>query len=125
MPEARIPPHNLDAEISTLGSLMLNQDAVHNVIDILKPEDFYDEKHEIIYNSIYDLCEKNSPIDVLSVSAHLKEKNLLKKIGSNSYLTQPVFYLNLQIQLALREFLLLICAVCLFFPMFLPECFLV
>lgn len=90
MAKARIPPHNLDAEMSVLGSLMLHPDAVHQVVDILKPEDFYHENHQIIHGAIYDLSEKNSPVDVLSVGAKLKEKKHLKTIGGNTYLTQLV-----------------------------------
>ena len=90
MAKARIPPHNLDAEMSVLGALMLNTDAVHQVIDILKPDDFYHESHGKIYGVIEDLCEKNSPVDILSVSAKLKEKKILKIIGGSSYLAQLV-----------------------------------
>ncbi len=90
MAKTRTPPHNLEAEMSVLGSLMLHPDAVHNVIDILKPEDFYDDKHQRIYATIESLCEKNSPVDILSVSAKLKEKKLLKDAGGSSYLTQLV-----------------------------------
>jgi len=90
MPKVRIPPHNLDAEISTLGALMLHPDAVYNVVDILKPGAFYDEKHQTIYSAIHELSEKNSPIDILSVSTRLKEKNVLEKIGGRAYLAQLV-----------------------------------
>jgi replicative DNA helicase len=86
----RIPPHNLEAEISTLGALMLHPDAVNNVIDILEPDDFYHENHQMIYDAIYTLSAANSPIDVLSVSARLKEKKSLEKIGGSAYLTQLV-----------------------------------
>ncbi|PJE73179.1 MAG: replicative DNA helicase [Candidatus Tagabacteria bacterium CG10_big_fil_rev_8_21_14_0_10_40_13] len=86
----RIPPHNLEAEISTLGALMIHSDAVTNVIEILNPEDFYDTKHQLIYKAIYDLTQNNSPIDILSVSARLKEKKAIKKIGGSAYLTELV-----------------------------------
>ncbi|MBU1179268.1 replicative DNA helicase [Patescibacteria group bacterium] len=86
----RIPPHNLDAEVSTLGALLLNKDAVTQTADILTPEDFYDEKHQIIYNAIYELASKNSPVDILSVSARLKEKKVIEQIGGNAYLTELV-----------------------------------
>jgi len=83
-----MPPQNLEAEISTLGSLMLNPSSINKIVDFLKPEDFYDERHQTIYTAIYSLYEKNSPIDILSVSARLKEKKLLQKAGGSSYLSQ-------------------------------------
>ncbi|MFH1979392.1 MAG: replicative DNA helicase [Patescibacteria group bacterium] len=86
----RIPPHNLDAEISVLGALMISPESSSSIVDILKPGDFYDDKHNIIYEVIYGLAESNSPIDLLSVSAKLKEKNLLEKTGGSTYLTELV-----------------------------------
>lgn len=90
MANTRIPPNDLDAEMSVLGSLMLHPDAIHNVIDILKPDDFYDGKHKKIYEIIENLCSSNSPIDIISVSAKLKEKKALKATGGSSYLAQLV-----------------------------------
>lgn len=86
----RIPPHNLEAEQSVLGSLMIDSNAVNIIIDIVKPEDFYDKKHSIIYQTMVDLYEKKEPIDFLSVSTKLKEKKLLPEAGGNSYLTDLV-----------------------------------
>lgn len=90
MAKARIPPHNLDAEMSVLGAIMLHPDAIHQVIDILKPEDFYDKKHQKIYEAIESLSEENSPVDVLSLSSKLKGKKKLKDVGGSAYLTQLV-----------------------------------
>jgi replicative DNA helicase len=86
----RMPPQNLEAEKSVLGSLMLDQKAIHIVVDILKPEDFYHQKHQIIYQAMLDLYDKKEPIDVLSVASRLKEKKLLDEIGKNSYLAELV-----------------------------------
>ncbi len=86
----RIPPNNIEAEKSVLGSLMLDPDAIHIVSDILKPEDFYNQKHSDIYGAMLKLYEKREPIDVLSVSSRLKEKKLLKEMGGNAYLAELV-----------------------------------
>jgi replicative DNA helicase len=86
----KVPPQNIEAEMSTLGSIMLHPDAISKVIDILKPEDFYNENHRHVYEAIQTLAEKSTPIDVLSVSSCLKEKKLLDKVGGNTYLTQLV-----------------------------------
>lgn len=86
----RMPPQDLEVEKSVLGSLMLDQNAIHVVVDILKPEDFYHQKHQIIYQAMLDLYDKKEPIDVLSIASRLKEKKLLDEIGRNSYLAELV-----------------------------------
>jgi len=86
----RIPPNNTEAEISSLGALMIRSDKANQVLDILEPEDFYDNKHQIIYNAIKSLAENNSPIDVLSVSTLLKERDSLKQVGGKTYLAELI-----------------------------------
>ncbi|NOY35585.1 MAG: replicative DNA helicase [bacterium] len=86
----RMPPQNLEAEKSVLGSLMLDTAAIDVVIDILTPDDFYSQKHSIIYGVMLELHEKKDPIDVLSVSSRLKEKKQLEKAGDSSYLADLV-----------------------------------
>jgi replicative DNA helicase len=86
----RRPPQDLEVEKSVLGSLMLDQKAINVVVDILKPEDFYHQKHQTIYQAMLDLYEKKEPIDVLSLASRLKEKKLLDEIGRNSYLAELV-----------------------------------
>ena len=77
-------------ERSVLGSLMLDHKIMNVIVDILKPEDFYDQKNEQIYEAMMDLYKKKEPIDILSVTSKLKEKKILKQIGGNSYLTELV-----------------------------------
>ncbi len=84
--ETRIPPHNLDAEQSVLGALMLDRDAIVAIADIINPEDFYKSTHGIIYSAILELYEKNEPIDVLSLSNRLTEKKELDTVGGATYL---------------------------------------
>jgi replicative DNA helicase len=84
----RIPPQNTESEKALLGSLMLRQDAFHECSDLVSPEAFYSEKHKIIYKSISDLHERKEPIDVLSLSSRLKEKEELKIIGGRAYLAE-------------------------------------
>ena len=86
----KLPPQNLEAEQSVLGALMLDKDAIINVADILVPEDFYKPAHSKIYEEILKLYEKREPIDILSVTAKLKNENLLKEIGGNTYLTELI-----------------------------------
>lgn len=82
-----LPPQNIEAEQSVLGCLMLDKEAILKVADILKPDDFYKNIHSNIYYVMLELYEKNEPIDLLSLTNRLEEKNQLEEIGGNSYLT--------------------------------------
>jgi len=86
----RVPPQNLEAEVSTLGALMLDSNAVIRVVDILGPDDFYRPQHQIIYKTILELFERREPIDVLSLTSRLREKGLLESVGGTSYLADLV-----------------------------------
>ncbi|MDP2926993.1 MAG: replicative DNA helicase [bacterium] len=93
MPEPiseKLPPQNLEAEQSVLGCLLIDQNAIIKVVDFLKPRDFYRAIHHEVYQAMMDLFERNEPIDLLSVSSRLKEKEKLEEIGGTSYLTQLV-----------------------------------
>ncbi|XOB46376.1 MAG: replicative DNA helicase [Candidatus Nealsonbacteria bacterium] len=89
LPE-KLPPQSIEAEQGILGCLMLDKLAIIKVADFLSPEDFYRKTHQQIYRTCMELFEKNEPIDFLSVSNRLKEKNLLEQIGENSYLTELI-----------------------------------
>ena len=86
----KLPPQNIEAEKSVLGALMIDKNAIIKVADFLQPIDFYKKNHQEIYKIILELFEKNEAIDLLSVSARLKEKKLLEEIGGNSYLTELI-----------------------------------
>lgn len=86
----RIPPHNLEAEMSVLGSLMLDKDAIIKIADLLKPGDFYKEAHNTIYEVILDLYERREPIDVLSIANKLDENKKLEEVGGSSYVASLV-----------------------------------
>lgn len=86
----KLPPQDLDAEKSVLGALMLDKNAVLRVVDFLEERDFYVPAHQKIYQSIVELFEKNQPIDVLTVTTKLKDKNQIDSIGGPSYLTEII-----------------------------------
>ena len=88
--EHKLPPQNIEAEKSLLGSLMLDKNAIIKVADYLQPKDFYKQNHQQIFQATLELFEKGEPVDLLSVSIRLKEKNLLEEIGGNSYLTELI-----------------------------------
>lgn len=84
----RIPPQSLEAEMALLGSVMLRPDCIYEIIDIISPKCFYFEKHRTIYETMLELFTKRQPIDLLSLSTRLKEKNLLERIGGTTFLTE-------------------------------------
>ncbi len=86
----KLPPQSIEAEISLLGCLMLDKNAIIKVADFLRPEDFYRGIHQEIYRVCRELFEKGEPIDLLSVSNRLKEKKLIEEIGGVSYLTELI-----------------------------------
>ena len=67
-----IPPQNVEAEASLLGALLIDSDAIVKIADTVSGIDFYDPKHQRIYEAIDQLYEKHSPIDVLTLSDQLK-----------------------------------------------------
>lgn len=88
LPKGKIPPQNLDAEISLLGSLLIDEDAIITIADKVSAEDFYDKRHGKVYLAILRLFEQSKPIDLLTLSSVLKDSNDLDSIGGSSYLTE-------------------------------------
>ncbi len=86
----RVPPHNLDSEKALLGSIMLKPDAIYDIMDILHSDSFYAEKHRMIFIAMMDLFGKREPIDLLSLSARLKEQSKLEQVGGSTFLTELV-----------------------------------
>jgi len=86
----KLPPQNNEAEQCLLGCLMLDKDAIVKVVDFIKSEDFYKGTHQDIFQVMADLYEKSEPIDILSISSKLKERNRLEDIGGIAYLTSLI-----------------------------------
>lgn len=84
----KIPPQSLDLEEAVLGALMLEQSAVNDVIDVLRPESFYKEAHQKIYSAILSLFGKSQPIDILTVTEELKRSAELDVVGGPFYISQ-------------------------------------
>lgn len=83
----RVPPQNIEAERSTLGSMLLEKDAIFKGSEILRPEDFYREAHRVIFEVVIQLANKGEPVDIITVSEELKRREMLDKIGGVAYLT--------------------------------------
>lgn len=83
----RIPPHDIEAEESVLGSILLDKDAIIQIADILKPDHFYVPAHNDIFTAVLQLYEQREPIDVLTLTNQLKKNKTITKIGGASYIT--------------------------------------
>lgn len=84
----RIPPQNLEAEMSLIGSILLDKEAILKVADLIDQDDFYKNAHRDIYGTMLELYGRNEPVDLLTLSNRLEEKKMLEKIGGRSYLVQ-------------------------------------
>jgi len=87
---SRVPPHSQDAEISVLGSILIDREAISQVAGFLRPEHFYRESHGSIYEAMLVLYEKREPIDVLTVAEQLRKQKALKQVGGSEYLATLV-----------------------------------
>jgi replicative DNA helicase len=83
----RVPPQNLEAEQSVLGSMIIEREAISKAMEELRPEDFYRDVHRMIYQSMVSLFDRNEPVDLITVSEDLRQKDQLDKVGGLSYLT--------------------------------------
>ncbi|HRA48370.1 MAG TPA: DnaB-like helicase N-terminal domain-containing protein, partial [Thermomicrobiales bacterium] len=83
----RLPPQNLDAEQSVLGSLLIDRDAIIQVAPILKAEDFYQPSHGTIYKAINDLYQRQEPTDYITLTDELRRHDQLDAVGGISYIT--------------------------------------
>ncbi len=84
----RVPPQDTVAEKSLLGAVMIQDGVLPEILTILKPRDFYEKRHEIIFNAMVELYDAHKPIDLLTLTAELKSKKLLKDVGGAPYLTE-------------------------------------
>ena len=86
----RLPPQNIEAEQSVLGSLLIDPDAVIRVVVFLRPEDFYRETHQQIYRAIVNLQERREPADFITLCDELERREALEAVGGPAYITTLV-----------------------------------
>jgi replicative DNA helicase len=82
----KVPPHNMEAEQAILGGILINNDAMNQVMDILSVDAFYREAHAHLFQGMIDLYSNNEPVDLITLHQYLKRKNLLEKVGGAEYL---------------------------------------
>jgi len=88
--DLKIPPQNVEAEKALLGSAMIRGEVMHDVADIINENSFYSNQHKAVWSVLFELHTKGAPIDILSISARLKERNLLDEVGGMTYLSELI-----------------------------------
>jgi len=86
--ETKLPPQNLQAEESVLGGILIDSQAFHKVVDLLRPEDFYRPSHGKIYQAMCTLAAGSNPIDVVTLTTKLKELGYLEEVGGGGFLAE-------------------------------------
>jgi len=86
----KVPPQNLEAEQSILGGILLENVAINPVLEIMAGSDFYSDAHRKIFAAVLELSERSQPIDLITLSNHLKDKKQLDAVGGTVYLSQLV-----------------------------------
>lgn len=84
----KIPPQAIDLEESVLGALLLERNAIYDVVDMLKPEMFYRDAHQLIYKAISKLYHERNPIDIRTVTAKLRSEGTLELVGGAYAITE-------------------------------------
>ena len=83
----KLPPQNLAAEMSLLGALLIDDETLVDIADQVKADDFYDRRHQAIFKAIMKLYQKNTRVDLLTVSSELSKTHQLDQAGGRSYLS--------------------------------------
>lgn len=86
--DGRIPPQDIVAEKSLLGAILISDAVLPEILTILRPQDFYEEAHQIIFGAMMNLYDQHKPIDLLTLTAELKSTKKLKTIGGAPYLSE-------------------------------------
>jgi len=92
VPAGKIPPQNLDAEMSLLGAVLIDEETLADISEHVTPRDFYDKRHAIVYDAMMRLYEKRKPVDLLTLTEELKRKKELETIGGSAYITELTNY---------------------------------
>ena len=92
IPAGKVPPQNLDAEMSLLGAVLIDEETLADISEHVHTIDFYDKRHAVIYGGMMRLYERHKPVDLLTLTDELKKKDELDTIGGSAYLTELTNY---------------------------------
>jgi replicative DNA helicase len=88
----RVPPSDINAEKAVLSAIMLDNNAIHQIYDRIKPDDFYHPAHQILYRAMVELKENNQPVDLPVLADHLSSAELLQSVGGAAALVEIADY---------------------------------
>lgn len=88
----KIPPQNVDAEMSLLGAVLIDEETLADISEHVTPKDFYDKRHGTIFGGMMRLYEHHRPVDLLTLTDELKKKDELELVGGSAYLTELTNY---------------------------------
>ena len=83
----RVPPQNIEAEQAVLGAMLIKKEAIAEVSEILRPEDFYREAHRIVFQAMMELFTKNEAVDLITVTEQLRKNEQLEKVGGIAFIS--------------------------------------
>ena len=86
MPEGRVPPQSIEAELSVLGAMMLKKDAVTQATELLRADEFYRQAHRVVFEAMEGLVREGEPVDIVTVTEALKKSGLLEQVGGITFL---------------------------------------
>lgn len=86
----KVPPHDIDAEKSVLGAILIDSSAISLVVRNLRSDNFYLEEHRLIFSSMLSLFEKHQPIDLVTLTAELKKSGHIKEVGGTGYIADLI-----------------------------------
>jgi len=92
VPSHRLPPQSLEGEMSVLGGVLLENEALNKALEILRPDDFYRDSHRKIFSALIDLSNRSEPADLVTLTAALQQQGALEAVGGSSYLATLVDY---------------------------------
>jgi len=87
---SKVPPQNLEAEQAVLGAILLDNEVMHQIVEVLNGEDFYREAHRKIFSCLIDLYNRNEPADLITLTERLTQKKCLDEVGGPAYLSSLV-----------------------------------
>ncbi len=86
--EGRVPPQAVDVEMSVLGAMLIEKEAIARALDLLSEEAFYKEAHRLIYQGMIALFDRSEPVDLVTLTEELRRRGVLEKVGGSYYLTE-------------------------------------
>jgi len=92
VPAGKVPPQNIDAEMSLLGAVLIDEEVLSDISEHVTVRDFYDKRHSAIYDAMMRLFEKHKPVDLLTLTEELKKKSELDVVGGSAYLSELTNY---------------------------------